>query len=42
MKSKFAKFTVVIGLMAASVVAFAASSDCCASIKCCLDMLSCC
>jgi hypothetical protein len=28
--------------MAASAAAFAASNDCCGSIACCIEMLSCC
>ena len=42
MKSKFVKLAAVVGLMAASAIAFAANSDCCASIECCLNMLGCC
>lgn len=30
------------GLLLASAAAYAASSDCCLSIECCLQMLGCC
>lgn len=40
MKSKIIKISAAVALMATSVFAFAASSDCCASIECCLKMLA--
>ncbi len=42
MKSKLVKASVALGLLAASAAAYAASTDCCISIECCIQMLSCC
>ena len=42
MKSKIVKITAAFTLMATSAVAFAANSDCCVSIECCIQMLACC
>jgi hypothetical protein len=42
MKSKIIKITAVVALMATSALAYAANSDCCSSIECCINMLACC
>jgi hypothetical protein len=42
MKSKIVKITTAVALLATSAVAFAATSDCCVSVECCIKMLSCC
>jgi hypothetical protein len=40
MKKLLVKIAAAIGLSAVSVVAMAASMDCCADIECCLRMLA--
>ena len=42
MKSRIIKVAAAIGLLATSALAYAASSDCCVSIACCLEKLACC
>ncbi len=42
MKSTIIKCSAGLALLATSALAYAASNDCCASIACCLKMLSCC
>ncbi len=42
MKSTLIKISAAVGLLATSAAAYAATSDCCVSIECCIQMLSCC
>ena len=42
MKLNIVKIAAVFGLLATSAVAYAATSDCCGSVECCMRMLACC
>lgn len=42
MKSTFIKISAALALLSTSAIAFAATSDCCLSIDCCIQMLACC